>query len=165
MLESPAYRVLSLSARRILDRIEIEMAHHGGVDYGHLPVTFNDFERYGIERHAIAPAMREVEALGLIEITQRGCAGNAEHRSPNIFRLTYRQTKHGNPTNEWRRIGTIEQAIAAAKQARGKTESQWGKKPKPSAGNPHRNGKSPVRETPTTGQGGETPTTLDISGV
>ena len=28
MLESPAFRVLSLSARRILDRLEIELAHH-----------------------------------------------------------------------------------------------------------------------------------------
>ena len=34
MLESPAYRALSLSGHRILDRIEIEMAHHGGTDNG-----------------------------------------------------------------------------------------------------------------------------------
>lgn len=31
MLRSPAWRVLSLSVRRILDRIEIEHASHGGV--------------------------------------------------------------------------------------------------------------------------------------
>lgn len=37
MLESPAYRVLSLSARRILDRIDIEHAHHGGQDNGLYP--------------------------------------------------------------------------------------------------------------------------------
>ena len=30
MLESPAYRVLSLSAHRALSRIEVEFAHHGG---------------------------------------------------------------------------------------------------------------------------------------
>jgi hypothetical protein len=36
MLESPAYRVLSLSARRVLDRLEIELAHHGGNDNGDL---------------------------------------------------------------------------------------------------------------------------------
>jgi hypothetical protein len=30
MMESPAYRVLSLSAHRVLSRIEVEYAHHGG---------------------------------------------------------------------------------------------------------------------------------------
>ena len=30
MLESPAWRVLTLSARRVFDRIQIEHAHHGG---------------------------------------------------------------------------------------------------------------------------------------
>ena len=30
MLESPAYRALSLSGRRVLERIEIELAQHGG---------------------------------------------------------------------------------------------------------------------------------------
>ena len=34
MLESPSFRVLSLSAHRIIDRIEIEHAHHGGKDNG-----------------------------------------------------------------------------------------------------------------------------------
>ena len=62
MLESPAYQVLSLSARRVLARIEIEHAHHGGNDNGKLPVTYDDFERYGIHRHAIRPAIREVVA-------------------------------------------------------------------------------------------------------
>ena len=40
MLRSPAWRVLSLSARRVLDRVEIEMGDHGGTDNGRLPVTF-----------------------------------------------------------------------------------------------------------------------------
>jgi hypothetical protein len=43
MMESPAYRVLSLSAHRVLSRIEVEYAHHGGQDNGKLPVTFDDF--------------------------------------------------------------------------------------------------------------------------
>jgi hypothetical protein len=30
MQESPAYRVLSLSARKIMDRLEIELRRHGG---------------------------------------------------------------------------------------------------------------------------------------
>jgi hypothetical protein len=78
MLESHAYRELSLSARRVLDRLEIELAHHGGMDNGKLPVTYDDFQRYGIDRHAIAPAIRELIALGFVAITVRGRAGNAE---------------------------------------------------------------------------------------
>jgi hypothetical protein len=65
MLESPTFRELSLSARRVLDRLEIELAHHGGMDKGRLPVTYDDFQRYGIDRHAIAPAIRELIAPGL----------------------------------------------------------------------------------------------------
>jgi hypothetical protein len=56
MLESPAYRALSLGAHRALARIEVELAHHGGNDNRKLPVTFDHFVEYGIHRHAIAPA-------------------------------------------------------------------------------------------------------------
>ena len=82
MLRSPAMRVLSLSARRMLDRIEIEMADHGGTDNGRLPVTYDDFQRFGIHRHAISSAIQENEALGFIQVTQRGRAGNADFRTP-----------------------------------------------------------------------------------
>jgi hypothetical protein len=41
MIESPAFRVLSLSAHRILARLEIELAHHGGKDNGALPCTYD----------------------------------------------------------------------------------------------------------------------------
>src|SRR3954447_8490439 len=88
MMESPAFRVLSHSARRILDRLEIELAHHGGNDNGSLPCTFDHFTEYGIDRHSIAPALRELEALKFIAITERGRAGNAEYRRPHHFLLT-----------------------------------------------------------------------------
>ena len=112
MLESPAYRVLSLSAHRLLSRIEVEHGSHGGVDNGKLPVTFQDFEDYGIHRHAIGPAIRECEALGFVEIVQRGRSGNGEYRKPNIFRLTYLPMPPIGPSDKWRRIETVEQAEA-----------------------------------------------------
>ncbi|MGC2746761.1 MAG: hypothetical protein WA309_04750, partial [Pseudolabrys sp.] len=74
--------------------------HHGGMDNGRLPTTYEDFRRYGIDRHAIGPALRELEALGFVEITQRGRAGNAQWRTPNRFRLTYKATKDADPTHE-----------------------------------------------------------------
>jgi hypothetical protein len=126
MMVSPAFRVLSHSARRVLDRLEIEHAHHGGQDNGALPVTFNDFVSYGIDRHAIAPAVREVEALGFARVTERGRAGNADFRSPNKFALTYRATKDGAQTNEWKRIQTVEEAEAFARSARNKNKKPVG---------------------------------------
>jgi hypothetical protein len=120
MLESPAYRVLSLSAHRALARIEIEHAHHGGKDNGRLPVTYIDFETYGIHRRVIAPAIRELEALGFVEVTQRGCAGNAEFRQPSLYRITYRHAHDaaGDGTHEWRAIKTDERAEEIANSAR-----------------------------------------------
>jgi hypothetical protein len=120
MLESPAYRALSLSAHRALARIEIELAHHGGKDNGRLPITYDDFQRYGIDRHSIRPALSEWEALGFIEITDRGRAGNAEFRRPAKYRLTYKPADHAEPTSDWKRIETKEHAERCAKHARTK---------------------------------------------
>src|SRR4029077_6606255 len=118
MMESPAFQVLSLSARRILDRLEIEHAHHGGNDNGELPVTYDQFIEYGIHRNAVSPAIREVEALGFVEITERGRAGNAEWRRPNKFRLTYRQVGRAAATDEWLKIKTTKEAEVLAQNAR-----------------------------------------------
>jgi hypothetical protein len=139
MLESPAYRALSLSGHRVLARINIEHARHGGQDNGKLPVTFQDFEAYGVHRHAIAPAIREVVALGFIRITQRGRAGNADWRIPNKFVLTHLPTKDNpTPTEDWKRIKTIEEAEMIAKAAREsvqeKQKTSAGKRTSPQCG-------------------------------
>ena len=123
MLESPANRVLSLAARRLLDRIDIELAHHGGLENGRLPVTYAQFTEYGIDRLGISPAIRETEALGFVTV-KRGRGGNAEYRAPNLFGLTYRPVqavRYGDstpPTDDWRRIKTIEEALQVAQEAR-----------------------------------------------
>jgi hypothetical protein len=85
MLKSPAYRTLSLSAHRVISRIEIELSSHGGNDNGRLPVTKLDFMEYGVSARLVAAAIREAQALGFIEVTERGRGGNAEHRQPNKF--------------------------------------------------------------------------------
>jgi hypothetical protein len=176
MLETPAYRVLSLSGRRVLDRIEIELAHHGGHDNGCLPVTYDDFERYGIDRHAIAPALREVEALGFVRITERGRAGNAEFRTPNKFRLTFRPTDRQGQTDEWRTIQTMEAAKDIASTARSpirrggltngaakRTESGGGKSRFQCANSPLKS-PSPGGENHHYGDSGEMPTTSIFRG-
>lgn len=172
MLESPSYRVLSLSARRVLDRLEIELAHHGGKpeQNGRLPVTYDQFQQFGIDRQAIAPAIRETVALGFVEITRKGRAGNAEWRQPNLFRLTYRPSRgeRGFGTNEWRRIKSLEEATKIAKVARtakpAKTKLQCGGSSSFGMENPHRNEPIHSGKTLATDDGGKTPTTIDISG-
>jgi hypothetical protein len=121
MLESPAYRALSLSAHRVISRIEIELARHGGNDNGRLPVTFEDFIAYGIHHNAVAPAIREAEALGFICITERGRGGNSEYREANKFFLTFahsRESRQSPPTHEWRRIKSLHEAMEIARAAR-----------------------------------------------
>ena len=127
-IESPAYRALSLSALRVLARIQIEHARHGGKENGKLPVTFRDFHDYGIHWDAIAPAIRELGALGFIRITQYGVASNAEFRIPNMFALTHLPTEDGQvaPTNDWRRIKTIAEAMEIAAAAR-KAPARYGR--------------------------------------
>jgi hypothetical protein len=46
---------------------------------------------------AIAPAIREVVALGLVVVTEQGCVGNSEFRKASKYRLTYIHTKAANP--------------------------------------------------------------------
>lgn len=176
MLESPAYRVMSLSAHRLLARVEIELAHHGGHDNGALPVTYKNCVDFGIERHSIAPAQREIEALGFVQITERGRAGNAEYRTPNKFRLTYRPTQNAGPTEEWKAIKTIEEAklianmarkaIKRSKRIKGVAENKTPVRnySSMSEGNPHRKDRASGAENPHHSQGAETPTTFYISG-
>jgi hypothetical protein len=119
MLRSPALRVLSLTARRILDRLDLEHVNHGGKDNGRLPVTFADLRRFGMSNpNDNARGFRELRALGFIEVTRAGRAGNAEHRTPNLFRITYLPANGKAPTDEWRRIATVEEAERIAREAR-----------------------------------------------
>jgi hypothetical protein len=173
MLASPAYRVLSQSAHRAISRLELELCYHGGNDNGQLPVTFDDFVEYGIDRASVAPALREGEALGFFHITDRGRGGNREYRTPNKFYLTFavgRGSRAKPPTDEWRQIKTLEEAKAIARAARATKDQRavaHGKKhaekrmekQKPGAGKSYtsmwqtntENKKYPVRKHHTTG--------------
>jgi hypothetical protein len=182
MMQSPAYRVLSRAAHQILARVEIEHAHHGGADNGHLPVTYEHFVEYGLDRKAVPPAIRELAALGFIEVTQRGCGGNADFRRPSHYRLTYRHAKGetGDGTHEWRKIETVKQAEERAQHARRNTDSRareiaiaHHQKQKPGGGLAHISGavstpangvSSGVLFTPTSSGALSTPTSISRLG-
>jgi hypothetical protein len=171
MLQSPAYRALSLSACRVLHRIEIELAAHGGNDIERLPVTKADFVEYGISPRLVASAIREAEALGFIRITQRGRGGNAEHRKENQFFPTYLVGRNRAlaPSHDWRQINTLEEAkqiACAARANKNPNAVAWGNSTwrkiknrahkvglKPSPQSVLENGKSPSPQSGPTGPG------------
>jgi hypothetical protein len=119
MIESPAWRALSLSARRCLERIEIEMAHHGGRSNGELPVTYRDFVAYGVPKAMVKPALAELTALGFIEMTPGHASQYPEYGRAARFRLLYRSGIDG-PLEEhrWKRLKTNVEAKLAARGAR-----------------------------------------------
>jgi hypothetical protein len=124
MLESGAFQALSHTAIRVMHRIEIEHLAHGGAENGKLIVTYDQFEEYGVSRNSVGPAIRELVALGFLEITEKGIASN-ENGRPNRFRLTYVNVKsREQPTNEWRRVMTIEEADRLAKEARAEKDQR-----------------------------------------
>jgi hypothetical protein len=160
MLESPAWRALSLSAHRLLDFLDVLNRQHGGKRNGTLVATFDQLSAaYGTDRHAIASAVREACALGFVVIMRQGCAGNADQRQPTQYRLTYHPAEGvpGYGSNEWRSIETSEEANRIATEARRATAPRGnGRRVKfktPVWKTPPR----PVWETPT-GAGVENPT-------
>ncbi len=102
----------------MLDVIELEYMRHGGKDNGRLPVTRDDFRKYGIDPHAVNTALRELEALGFIEITQQGTIGKAGQRRPNLYRLTYLPSFGKEATNEWQEVLSMQAAEGIAREAR-----------------------------------------------
>lgn len=118
MIRSPAYRVLSASAQRVIARIRIELGDHGGQDNGRLPVTHRDFHDYGTAWSAIAPAIREAEALGWIRVIEHGIASAGEFRKASEFALTHLPVGDAAATNDWAKIDSMAQAEAIAAAAR-----------------------------------------------
>jgi hypothetical protein len=147
MMNSSAWRTLSLSARRLLDFLDIENRRHGGKRNGQLIATFEQLAAYGMaDRHCIAPAIREAVALGFLVVTRQGVAGNADERQASQYRLTYHPAEGvpGYGSNEWRTIATIEEANRIATAARKTpTRARYGR---PAHANPQKI-KRPVGET------------------
>ena len=93
---------------------------HGGAENGKLPVTYRDFEEWGVHCNTVAGAIRALAALGLVEITRRGYSGAVDRRAPNWYRLTYVQAWDADDTgtHEYLKIESVEAAEAIAEAAR-----------------------------------------------
>jgi len=71
LVGSPVWRALSLSERRILDRIDLELASHGGRDNGDLIITRRDFAAFGVSPKAQLRGIAGLVALGADEQWRR----------------------------------------------------------------------------------------------
>ncbi len=105
LVESEAWRALSVNGRRLIDRLVIERAHHSGQENGGLIVTHAQFEAYGLSRNSIRGAIEEAVAFGLLRVKQGG--RYAESNQPNRYRLTWmgwwnRDGQRRDPTNDWK---------------------------------------------------------------
>jgi hypothetical protein len=87
MRRSPAWLHLSDTARRVLDRLEVEHMEHGGAENGSLVCTYKDFEKVGIRRASVSRALRECVLLGFLEVTQKGGRAISDVRWPSLYRL------------------------------------------------------------------------------
>jgi hypothetical protein len=118
MLESPAWCVMRLAARKVLDRLIIEHLKHGGLENGALVATYSDFQRFGVRRPSIAAAIVEIETLGFIDVVKRGGSAYAEFRNPSIYALAWLDRKDGTPpSNRWKTFATDANAGEAVRQA------------------------------------------------
>jgi hypothetical protein len=127
MLISPAWRALSINAKRVIERVELEHMAHGGNENGTLPVTHQNFRKHGIYATAIAPAIQEAIFLGFIRCVQGGRWN--EKNTPSIFRITWLGDKNGNaPTNEWQSVTQEQIDVWKSKRNQSqKARKQWRK--------------------------------------
>jgi hypothetical protein len=135
---------LGLAARRILDVLEIEHCCHGRRDNGRLVCTYSNFEQGGVRRGSICGALRELVAVGLIEITRLGRRSYADLRLPSLYRLTFEPTyvdgKRVEPTHEWKKQKAGDHSTTGASSG-----SNTGSAQKPVANRSLREGKSQWR--------------------
>lgn len=72
LLQSPAYRALTISARRVLDFLMVEHLTHGGAENGALFAPYAQLEAFGVRKDSILEALHMLETFGLIERTFYG---------------------------------------------------------------------------------------------
>lgn len=119
MRESIAWRALPDEARRILDRLEVEHAHQAGAENGMLVQTYTQFHAAGIRRSSISQAIRQCETLGFLKAQKFGYATSNGLKPASRYCLTYVNGwgQSPAPTDDWKKIVTLEQAEAALKRA------------------------------------------------
>jgi hypothetical protein len=119
MLQSPAWQAMPAVARQIVDRIVIEHLNHAGQENGKLPVSYDDFAKYGVRRQSVMFAIDAAMALGWIDIVDHGHRGAADVRRAARYALTWVDRHDGKPrTNRWKRLSAADAEAAIAELRR-----------------------------------------------
>lgn len=123
IVESHSFRSLSRAAMLCFFRLMIEHRNHAGIQNGRLPCTYLDFEKYGVRRRSIAPALDELEAVGMIERTRIGrLLPDGASGAPSLYRITMipsvTDTGLVDATNDWKKFLTINQCNDAIENFR-----------------------------------------------
>ncbi|MGR9169609.1 hypothetical protein [Rhizobium sp. KDH_Rht_773_N] len=133
LLESPAYRTLSVNARKALDRLLIEHVGHGRLKNGQLLVTHEQFQAYGVTGEYVADAVEELQYKGLLK-SKKGRAGNGTAH-PTVYTLTIDGTYDGlAATNDWKRFTMAEARLwgEVVRKQRSEQRAKIGRKKKSS---------------------------------
>ena len=91
LLESDAWRSLSINARRVVDFLMIEHLRHGGRENGNLKAPKHQLVASGIGTHQVTAAIRETEERGLVECHRHGM------RVASTYALTWLRHRDGSP--------------------------------------------------------------------
>jgi hypothetical protein len=131
LLRSPPWRRRSINCVRLIEFLLVEQMAHGGLENGNLLAPFVQLEAWGIGRRLITDAVDEAEALGLIEVRRGGKKGLAANHL-SAYRLTFYATRCKPeglakpywvaPTDEWKRLKTVDEVDAAMASARSERE-------------------------------------------
>ncbi|MBG0797171.1 hypothetical protein IYX23_05650 [Methylocystis sp. L43] len=96
VMESPAWRSLSINARRIMDRLLLENFRHMGVENGKLRVSVRQFEECGVAMRLAKSAIAELVDGGLVAVMPGAASGSLA--PPNLYRITFHGTLDDDPT-------------------------------------------------------------------
>jgi hypothetical protein len=120
MMESPAWRAMTPTARQVLDRVVIEHMSHAGTQNGELIVTYDHFAQYGLSSRRLTSAgIRIALALGFLDIAIKGVRSFGGARRASQYALTWLPRADRTPaSNRWRSIATDAEAKAIVRITR-----------------------------------------------
>jgi hypothetical protein len=127
LIESDAWRSRGINAVRFVDFLMREHMRHGGACNGKLKAPYGQLENWGIGARYVADAIREAEALGLVDVMRPG------FRMASTYRLTWLAAHDGSPpSNRWQE--TVNPALRPPPTPRSRNLPRQGKAGLPAQG-------------------------------
>jgi hypothetical protein len=97
MMKSDAWRSAGINCRRVIDFLLVEFMEHGGRHNGELKAPYRQLVTIGIPKDCVTSAIREAEALGLVDCHRGGM------RVAATFGLTWLPLHDGTAASDrWR---------------------------------------------------------------